>query len=117
MKVLLSETDLRDINDTNRHELAGYMTYLLSSFSIRVTFTKKDGSTRVMDCTRSRNLIPEDKIPKGESLVQINPVEAVLGKQDLPQDIMVQRVFDTDKQAWRSFSLASIQKVEYDGAE
>jgi len=63
-----------------------------------VTFTKADGTDREMRCTTSPSRIPEDKTPKG---VRENTSEEI------------QRVFDLDKQEWRSFKWNSIKAVNF----
>jgi len=65
--------------------------------SITVSFTKKDGSNRDMLCTLAESLIPEDKKPKTENT-------------KFSDDAL--RVFDLDKQEWRSFRWDSIKTVK-----
>jgi hypothetical protein len=62
-----------------------------------VTFTKKDGSERVMQCTRSASLIPVEFQPKTETL----EVES-----EVSDNI---RVFDVEKQGWRSFNFTTMK--------
>lgn len=62
-----------------------------------VTFTKVDGSEREMRCTLNDTLIPEDKHPKGTGGVV---------------DELTLRVFDLDKNEWRSFKMESVIKIE-----
>ena len=69
----------------------------LVSGPVRVSFTKKDGTPRDMLCTLSDSQIPEDKKPKSETTVKFSE-EAI-------------RVFDLDKQEWRSFRWDSITSV------
>lgn len=57
-----------------------------------ILFTKKDGSDRLMKCTLNFNRIPANKRPKGVNL------EGILKMIKLN----VLRVFDTEKQEWRS---------------
>jgi hypothetical protein len=63
----------------------------------RVTFTKKDGTQRVMRCTRSPAQIPEDQHPTN-------------GTNDSQTSL---RVFDLDKNEWRSFIIENITHIEY----
>jgi hypothetical protein len=65
-----------------------------------VTFTKKDGTLRDMRCTLSEGRIPSDKHPKTESASAKDSGSAV-------------RVFDTEKQEWRSFRWDSVTKVSF----
>ena len=60
-----------------------------------VTFTKKDGTERVMKCT-----LHEGVIPVIETKGARKPNDEVLA------------VWDMDKNAWRSFRLDSIKHVE-----
>jgi len=65
-----------------------------------VTFTKKDGTERSMQCTLVERRIPSDKTPKTESETTTSNGSAV-------------RVFDTEKSEWRSFRWDSVTKVEF----
>ena len=65
-----------------------------------ITFTKKDGTVRDMRCTLSAGRIPADKQPKGES-----------SSKDSGSAV---RVFDTEKQEWRSFRWDSVTKVSFE---
>jgi hypothetical protein len=65
-----------------------------------VTFTKKDGTERAMQCTLIEGRIPTDKIPKTTGSPSTSDGSAV-------------RVFDTEKSEWRSFRWDSVTKVEF----
>ena len=71
--------------------------YLKNGETITVTFTKKDGTERVMLCTRIMAAIPEDKHPKGE------------GKTKAAHLIVA---FDLNKGEWRSFGEESVLSVQ-----
>lgn len=68
----------------------------LSEGSMRVTFTKKDGTDRVMLCTRSPVLIPTEHQPKGETQVVTEETDNI-------------RVFDVEAQGWRSFNFSAMK--------
>ena len=72
-----------------------------SILPVPVTFTKMDGTTRKMNCTLSKALIPQDKAPKGT------------GSEKLKEDKTTVRAFDTDIQEWRSFKVASVISIGY----
>lgn len=61
-----------------------------------IEFTKKDGTDRIMKCTLSRSVIPIDAQPKNES-IPTKSEEA-------------QRVFDVEKNEWRSFRWDSLKE-------
>jgi len=62
-----------------------------------VTFTKKDGTERDMLCTLVESRIPREKQPKTSGSSSGSAV----------------RVFDTEKQEWRSFRWDSVKKVSF----
>ena len=59
-----------------------------------VIFTKVDGSTRTMNCTLNARYLPES-------------AESAEGKGKSTSTVSV---WDTDKNAWRSFRVDSVQK-------
>jgi len=84
-------------NTTSKNHLADIAEqYLKNGETITVTFTKKDGTERVMHCTRNLGAIPEDKHPKGS------------GKAKAAHLIVA---FDLEKGEWRSFRWDSISKI------
>lgn len=78
----------------------------LKQGEVVVTFKKKDGTDRVMKCTKSFQIIPEDKHPKTEK--EINPKLDENGNIIVSDLIMV---WDLDKEGWRSFDYKSILKI------
>lgn len=88
--------------DTTDPEFQTWVKGLLHDSNIKnlcITFTKSDGSAREMRCTLVESTIPTDKIPKNT---------------DRPTSTTTQRVFDVDKQEWRSFKWESITHVSFD---
>jgi hypothetical protein len=64
---------------------------------VEVLFTKKDGSQRTMLCTLVESKIPSDKQPKSET--QGSTVGSAV------------RVFDLEKNEWRSFRWDSVKSI------
>jgi hypothetical protein len=64
-----------------------------------VTFTKSDGTERVMKCT----LVP-DQLPKVEIKEDAKPRKE-------PTTSM--RVFDLEKKEWRSFTIKKVKQVNF----
>ena len=62
-----------------------------------VLFVKKDGTDRLMKCTLNYDYIPED----------MKPLNLVKGEKVL-QNLDILKVFDTDKQDWRSFRVENV---------
>lgn len=65
---------------------------------ITVIFTKKDGTERTMNCTLNESSIPTEHRPKNSSTTARNDNTLA--------------VFDTDKQGWRSFTIADVKHVQ-----
>jgi hypothetical protein len=76
-----------------REELIG----LLVAGPVSVTFTKADGTDRVMKCTKWMDLIPEENHPKKEST----------GDSTTSDNITV---FDLEKGGWRSFNITKVKE-------
>jgi hypothetical protein len=71
---------------------------------VTVKFTKKDGSDRTMLCTLNEQKIPFDKLPKlKETSEETSTVASIVDAV---------RVFDVEKQEWRSFRFDSIKSVK-----
>lgn len=70
---------------------------LLAKGPVYVTFTKGNGEERVMRCTTNEFDIPLEKLPKGTGPKHTDEV---------------QRVFDLDKQEWRSFRWDAVTLFE-----
>lgn len=68
---------------------------------LKVTFTKADGSTRVMVCTKDLDNVPEEHHPKGEG-------EDRPGRK--PNDLLC-NVYEIGV-GWRSFYYAKVQDIE-----
>jgi hypothetical protein len=71
-----------------------WLTNLLNEYVIEVTFTKKDGTERVMNCT-----LLEDYLPETTGTGRAGNSDALA-------------VFDTDVEDWRSFRWDSIKAVK-----
>jgi len=67
---------------------------------VTVTFTKKDGSERVMRCTLQEEFLPAQDVKDIKEGKVRNKTEEVVS------------VWDLEKEAWRSFRLDSITAVK-----
>jgi hypothetical protein len=70
---------------------------LLHSGVCEVTFTKVDGSVRVMPCTLDPSILP--------------PAPVVEGKQPKPQRSETVSAWCIDKKEWRSFRVANVTRI------
>lgn len=79
-----------DINELRQKLSEGFVT---------ITFTKVDGSERVMHCTTNPGLIPPKAQPIGKLKVKEQTEEKVI------------RVYDVQANGWRSFRFDSVKDV------
>jgi hypothetical protein len=71
-----------------------WLTKLLAEYVVEVTFTKKDGTERVMNCT-----LIEDYLPETTGVGKAASLDAV-------------SVYDVEVEDWRSFRWDSIKAVK-----
>ena len=76
---------------------------MLHMGAVTVTFTKKDGDTRVMQCTLEEAAIPEQHRPK--------PLAEGQTPRKRSDDSI--SVWDTNANGWRSFIFANVTRVEF----
>jgi len=66
----------------------------------KITFTKADGTTRVMECTLIQDLLPD----------QID-VEEYISEKRANEEVLA--VWDLEKDGWRSFRLDRVSSIEW----
>ena len=100
-------TQYQEADDTGKSVIRDWVRSLLQKQPITVTFIKADGTVRDMQCTLNYDFIPVDKAP-GQP-----PVDGIVkeSKQRKEPDPHSLRVFDTEKQEWRSFRFDRLQKI------
>ena len=94
------ENNLVEINDTVEPMLHKWLKDILTVTEATITFTKVDGSARVMKCTLEASKLPvvelkEDAKPRKQS----DSTKAL-------------RVFDLEKNEWRSFTIKNIKRIQ-----
>jgi hypothetical protein len=87
----------KQLNFTTKKE-KDWLRTLLHEGVVGITFIKKDGSERLMQCTLAESKIPSEFAPKGSEKAKSDEV--------LP-------VFDVENDGWRSFRWDSIKKIEF----
>ena len=85
--------------DSDWDSFSNWLNGILHVNPVTVTFTKKDGTERVMRCTLQPELLPkvelkENAKPRKESTTSM-------------------RVFDLEKNEWRSFTIKKVTKVNF----
>ena len=102
-------TMYQESDETGRHMFRDWMRGLLNVAEITVTFVKADGTDREMLCTLNWDFIPSSAItPTGM------PVDGIVKESKKPRkepDPHSLRVFDLEKQEWRSFRFDRLKKI------
>ena len=89
--------DISKWSEDQYNTFVSWLTDMLKMGEVTVTFTKKDGSERVMLCT-----LDPDKLPK---------IEVTENKKERKKSNEVIAVYDVESRGWRSFSVKSIKSV------
>ena len=74
---------------------------------VTVTFTKKDGTERVMKCTTSTDLVPQEVHETNTD----NPIDFPAPKREKKVNEDVCPVYDLESKHWKSFRWDSVKSV------
>lgn len=96
-------TQYQEADDANKAIIRDWIKSLLQKGSITVTFTKADGTDREMLCTLDLTKLPPVAAP----------VDGIVkeAKERKKPDEHSLRVFDLEKNEWRSFRFDRLKKV------
>jgi hypothetical protein len=99
-------TQYQAADEVNKTIMRDWIKGLLQVSTITVQFTKADGTVRDMKCTLNPEELPD--------MVTAGPVDGIVSESAKPKkapDHESLRVFDTDKQEWRSFRFDRLLKI------
>jgi cell envelope opacity-associated protein A len=91
-----------DWTDNDWEKMRVWLKGVLQTNPVSVTFTKKDGTERVMNCTLEPSKLP---------VVEQKPIAE--GKEPRKESTTSLRVFDLDKGEWRSFTVKSVKHIAF----
>ena len=100
-------TQYQEADDQVKEQIRSWVRGLLTNSEVTVTFTKADGTDRDMLCTLDHSRIPVSPV-KPVSVDGIVRESRKPKKEPDPHSI---RVFDLEKQEWRSFRFERLKKV------
>jgi len=101
-------TQYQEADDQVKEQMREWIRGLLQNSAINVTFTKADGTDRDMLCTLDHSRIPVSIAKPVQSVDGIVRESRKPRKEPDPHSI---RVFDLQKQEWRSFRFDRLRKV------
>lgn len=76
-----------------------------------VTFTKKDGTERVMNCTLNEELIP--KVAESTPVSNLEEILKDMPKKERKVNEDILPVYDLDAKSWRSFRWDAVKNVQF----
>ena len=107
-------TQYQAADDTGKEQIRSWVRGLLNNSEISVTFTKADGTDREMLCTLDQSRIPVSPAKPVALTTSTAPVDGIVRESKKPRkepDPHSIRVFDLEKQEWRSFRFDRLKKV------
>ena len=111
-------TQYQEATDVEKKIIRDWVRSLLQSTPARVEFVKSDGTVRQMLCTLDHDQIPVSTakpVPATKSSASTTVAESVEStKPRKPPSDDTLRVYDLDKQEWRSFRFDRLQNITVD---
>ena len=107
-------TQYQEGDDQVKEQIRSWVRGLLTNSEISVTFTKADGTDREMLCTLDGSRIPVSVTKPVVLTTSTAPVDGIVRESKKPRkepDPHSIRVFDLEKQEWRSFRFDRLKKV------
>jgi hypothetical protein len=104
-------TQYQEADDQVKQQIREWVRGLLQNSEVTVTFTKADGTDRDMLCTLDGSRIPVSPV---KPISTTAPVDGIVRESKKPKkepDPHSIRVFDLEKQEWRSFRFERLKKV------
>lgn len=80
---------------------------------VTVTFTKKDGTERVMECTTASTLVPVDTVEEVHYTNTTDPIDFPKSKKERKVNEDVCPVYDLESKHWKSFRWDSVKQVKF----
>ena len=104
-------TQYQEADDTGKELIREWIKGLLHTNEITVTFTKADGTDREMLCTLNGNKIPLKPVAPTTNTAPVDGIVRESRKPKKTPDPHSLRVYDLEKQEWRSFRFDRLRKV------
>lgn len=104
-------TQYQEADDLVKEQIRIWVKQLLTNSEVTVTFTKADGTDRDMLCTLDYSRIP---VSIAKPVSTTAPVDGIVRESRKPRkapDPHSIRVYDLEKQEWRSFRFERLKKV------
>lgn len=97
-------THYQEADEAGKSTIRTWIREALQTTTIAVEFTKADGTLREMNCTLQPDKLPPDTPGPIDGIIKEN-------KKRRPLEADSIRVFDINKQEWRSFRFDRLKKI------
>jgi len=104
-------TQYQEADDQGKEQIRSWVRGLLINSEITVTFVKADGTDREMLCTLDHSRIPVKPVAPTTTTAPVDGIVRESKKPKKEPDPHSIRVFDLEKQEWRSFRFDRLRKV------
>lgn len=104
-------TQYQEADDQVKEQIREWVRGLLQNSEVTVTFTKADGTDRDMLCTLDHSRIPVSVAKPASTTAPVDGIVRESRKPRKESDPHSIRVFDMEKQEWRSFRFERLRKV------
>jgi hypothetical protein len=113
MRLLKGEpgTQYQAADEAGQEQIRAWVKSLLSASEINVTFIKADGTEREMLCTLDHSRIPVNPAKLASTTAPVDGIVRESRKPRKEPDPHSVRVYDLEKQEWRSFRFDRLKKV------
>lgn len=100
-----------NLNETELAQFKDWLKDHLKHGPVAVTFTKRDGTERVMKCTLSESLVPIVEAKTDTRDEKLTDLLKDMPKKERKVNEDVLPVYDLESKAWKSFRWDSIKHV------
>ena len=104
-------TQYQEADDDGKEQIRDWVRGLLSNSEVKITFVKADGTDREMLCTLDGAKIPAKPVAPTNRTGAVDGIIRESRKSRKEPDPHSIRVYDLEKQEWRSFRFDRLKKV------
>ena len=104
-------TQYQEGDDQIKEQIRAWVRGLLTNSEINITFTKADGTDRDMLCTLDHSRIPVSVAKPVSTTASVDGIVRESKRPRKEPDPHSIRVYDLEKQEWRSFRFDRLKKV------
>ena len=96
---IMTESTTKDWTETEWKKLHDWLHGMLKTSEGTITFTKKDGTERVLRCTLRPDALPVQEVTES--------------KEPRKTSDSTLSVYDLEANGWRSFTIRAVKRVEF----